>query len=121
MTWLLAVEPPATVTDVGDAASVKFGAAVTVKISVAVSTVVPLVPVTVTDAEPTVAVLEAVNVSVLPAEPVTEDGLKLAVTPAGSPLTDRLTALSKPFRAETVTLLEALVPCSTDTEDALTV
>ena len=91
---LLAVEPGATETAVGEADNVKLGSAVTVRVSVAVSMVDPLVPVTVTVAAPTVAVFDAVNVSVLPADPVTDAGLKLAVTPAGRPPTVRATARS---------------------------
>ena len=116
-----AVDPPATETAVGDAEIVKFGAAVTVRVRVAVSTVEPLVPVTVIVLEPTAAVLAAVKVSVLPAEPVTEEELKLAVTPVGRPETVRATALENPFTAVTVTLLVALVPCSTETSAAASV
>ena len=97
----------------GDTERVKFGSAVTVSVMAAVSTVDPLVPVIVTVAAPTVAVAVAVKVSVLPAEPVIEAGLKLAVTPAGRPLTVKATALSKPLIAETMTLLVAVVPCMT--------
>lgn len=98
---------------VGDTVMVNSGLAVTVSVMVAVLTVEPLVPVTVTVTAPTVAVLVAVNVSVLPPEPVTEAGEKLAVTPAGRPLTVKATALSKPLNAATVTLLATFVPCMT--------
>jgi hypothetical protein len=104
----------------GETEIVKLGSAVTVRASVAVSTVEPLVPVTVTVSVPTVAVFDAVKVSVLPADPVTEAGLKAAVTPEGKPLTVSATALSKPFIAETVMLLAADVPCSTVAPDAVT-
>ena len=96
---------------VGDTVMVNSGLAVTVRVTLAVSTVEPLVPVTVMVAAPTVAVLVAVNVSVLPPEPVTEVGEKLAVKPDGRPLTVKVTALSKPLNAPTVTLLVAVVPC----------
>ena len=109
---LVGLVPAGNETAAGEAEMVKFGSAVTVRMSVAVSMVEPLVPVTVKDALPTVAVFDATNVRVLPAEPVTEDGLKLAVTPAGRPLTLKATAPSKPLIAETVMLLDALVPCS---------
>jgi len=85
---LVTVEPLATETAAGAARNVKLGSAVTVSVSVAVSVVEPLVPVTVTVAAPTVAVSVAVSVSVLPDEPVTEDGLKRAVS-AGRQATDR--------------------------------
>lgn len=107
-----------TESDVGEIEMVKFGSAVTFRVSVAVSVVEPLVPVIVTVAAPTVAVFEAVKVSVLPAEPVTEAGLKLAVTPAGRPLIVKATALSNPFTAVIVTPLVAVVPCSTVTPEA---
>ena len=102
-----------TESDVGEIEMVKFGSAVTFKVNVAVSVVEPLVPVIVTVAAPVVAVLDAVKVSVLPAEPVTDAGLKDAVTPDGSPLIDRATVPEKPLIAETVTLSVAEVPCST--------
>ena len=98
---------------VGDTVMVNSGSAVTVSVMVAVSVVEPLVPVMVKVTAPTVAVLVAVRVKVLPPEPVTEAGLKDAVTPVGRPLTVKATALSKPLNAETTTLLVAVVPCST--------
>lgn len=101
-------------TVVEEAVIVKLGAATTVRLSVAVSVVEPLVPVTVSGYVPGTAVAEAVKVSVLPAEPVTEAGLKVAVTPAGNPVTVNATALSKPLIALTETPLVAVVPCSTD-------
>lgn len=104
-----------TESDVGETEMVKFGSAVTFKVSAAVSVVDPLVPVTVTVAAPTVAVFDAVKVSVLPAEPVTDDGLNDAVTPEGNPLTDKATVPLKPLMAEMVTLSVAEVPCSTET------
>lgn len=111
--------PGGTVTDVGEAEIVKFGSAVTVRVSVVDAVVEPLVPVTVTVAAPTVAVFEAVNVSVLPDEPVTEVGLKTAVTPAGSPLTLSAITPLKPLIELTVTLLAVLVPCSTVAPEAV--
>lgn len=99
---------------VGETEIVKFGSAVTFKVSVVVSVVEPLVPVIVTVAAPTVAVFDAVKVRVLPADPVTDDGLNDAVTPEGNPLMDRATVPLKPLMAETVTLSAAEVPCSTD-------
>ena len=104
----------------GDTEIVKFGSAVTMRLSVALAVVEPLVPVTVTVAVPTVAVAEAVNVRVLPAEPVTEVGLKAAVTPAGRPLALKVTVPLKPLKGETVTLLVAVVPCMTVAPEAET-
>ena len=103
-----------TESDVGEIEMVKFGSAVTVKVSVAVSVVDPLVPVIVTVAAPTVAVFEAVKVSVLPAEPVTDVGLNEAVTPDGNPLMLRATVPEKPLIAVTVTPSVVEVPCSTE-------
>jgi hypothetical protein len=108
---LEALVPGGTEIAVGEAEMVKLGSAVTVRVSVAVSVVEPLVPVTVTVAAPTVAVFDAVKVSVLPADPETEDGLKAAVTPVGRPLTVRATVPLKLLIADTVTLLVAVVPC----------
>jgi hypothetical protein len=115
-----ALVPAGTVSAVGDAEMVKFGSAVTFNVRVVVAVAVALVPVIVTVAGPTVAVFDAVKVSVLPAEPVTEAGLKLAVTPAGSPLALRATAPAKPLIAETVTLTDAEVPCCNEVPVAAT-
>src|SRR5262249_56819614 len=82
-----------------------------VRTSVGVGVSVPLVPVTVTLAAPVAAVLDAVNVSVLPA--VVEGGLKLAVTPAGRPLTLSATLPVNPPRGVTVMALLAVPPCVT--------
>jgi hypothetical protein len=57
----------------------------------------------VTVAAPTVAVLEAVNVSVL--VPVVLAGLNEAVTPAGRPLAESATEPAKPFTGSTVMVL----------------
>jgi len=105
--------PGATVRAAGEAETEKLGSAVTFKVKVVDSVVDPLVPVTVTVAAPTVAVFDAVKVRVLPEEPVTLAGLKLPVTPAGSPLTVKFTAPLKPPSAFTVTLLVPVVPCIT--------
>jgi hypothetical protein len=95
------------------------GTAVTFRLRVVDEVVEPLVPVTVTVAAPTVAVFDAVKVSVLPEEPVTVVGLNVAVTPEGSPLTLNVTTPLKPLIELTVTLLAALVPCSTVTPEAV--
>ena len=62
-----------------------------------------------TVAVPVVAVLLAVSVSVLLV--VALEGLKLAVTPAGSPEADRLTLPLKPFTGLTLMVPVPLVPC----------
>jgi len=69
-------------------------------------------PVTVTANVPVVAVplADSVNVLVL----VVLLGLNDAVTPLGRPDADRLTVPVKPFCGMTVTVLEALVPCTID-------
>ena len=64
----------------------------------------PLVPVTVTLYVPTAVLVEVVIVSVEEPAPVTEVGLKLPVTPVGNPLTLKVTALLKPFKAATPAL-----------------
>lgn len=115
---LVGFDPDGNEIAAGEAEMVKFGSAVTLRVRAVVSVVDPLVPVIVTVTLPTVAVLEAVNVSVLPAEPVTVAGLKLAVTPEGRLLTLSTIAPLKPLMELTVTLLAALVPCSTVTPEA---
>ena len=55
---------------------------------------------------------------VLPSEPVTDAGLKLAVTPAGRPVTLNSIALLKPPVTLTVTLPVAVAPCSRLTAEA---
>src|SRR5258708_22651000 len=73
----------------------------------------PLVPVTVTVAGPTVAVAEAVNVTVLIAAPVTDAGLSVAVTPVGNPVTLKATLPQKLFTGSTVMLVVAVAACIT--------
>ena len=72
---------------------------------------------------PVVAVLLAVNVSVELPEPgaAIDVGLKLAVTPAGSPLAESETAELKPPETVVETVVVFVPPCATDTEvgDAL--
>lgn len=74
---------------------------------------VPLTPVTVIVAAPIVAVLDAVKVRVL--VPVVEAGLNAAVTPAGNPLVVSATAPVNPPDGVTVTTLEPVAPCATET------
>jgi hypothetical protein len=107
---LLPLFPWAMVKEVGESESEKSGtgAAFTVSERVVVWVSVPDTPVTVNVTVPVAAVLLAVRVSVL--VEVVLAGLKLAVTPEGSPLTDRLTDPEKPFTGFTVTVLVPLFP-----------
>jgi hypothetical protein len=72
------------------------------------------VPVTVTVAVPVAAVALAVRVKVL--EVVAGFGLKLAVTPAGSPEADIVTFPLKPLIGLIVIVLEPLLACTTVNE-----
>src|SRR5215475_6370684 len=85
---LVLLRPRRMLRAAGDAESEKSGTtgAFTVRVRVVVRVNVPETPVIVSIAVPVAAVLAAVSVSVL-AEVVLV-GLKLAVTPDGSPLTD---------------------------------
>ncbi len=98
----------------GDAVRVKFGdaAALTVTAIVAVCVRPPPVAVTVALNVPVVAVLLAVNFNVeLPVPGAAmEAGVKLAVTPAGNPETERLTAELNPFEPEVEIVVEAVLP-----------
>jgi hypothetical protein len=76
---------------------------------------VPDVPVMVMVAGPTVAVLEAVSVSVLVV--VALAGLKDAVTPVGRPLAERATDPAKLLMPVTVMVLVPVLPSTTLTGD----
>jgi len=109
-------EPPCvTDTDVGEALMAKFGvaAAVTVNPRLAVWLLPPPVAVIVAVAEPTVAEELAVRVRVDEPDPgaAIVDGLKLALTPEGSPDAEReIAELNDPDRVvDTVELPD--VPC----------
>jgi len=99
------------VTEVGDAAMVKFGVAVefTVSASVVVAVKLPEVPVMVTVADPVVAVLLAVSVSTL--VPVVGFVPNAAVTPLGRPDAARVTLPVNPPTSVTVIVLVPLPPC----------
>lgn len=119
---LLPVLPWTTVSVVGLAESVKPGATplVMVKLINVVSVSPPPVPVTVMVAVPTVAELLAVNVKVEePAPPEMLDGLKLAVTPLGSPLAERTTELLNPPTAVLVITEVPELPSCTLNEEGL--
>ena len=89
----------------------------TVKLSDVVRDSVPETPVIVTVAAPSVAVLEAVSVSVL-ALPVVGSGPSVALTPAGRPLALRSTEPVKLVRMM-LTVLDAEAPRFTASEDGL--
>jgi hypothetical protein len=107
---LVPLLPWTTVTLPGEGASVKLGATLTVRATVVVSVSAPEVPVTVTvTGPPVVAVLAAVSVITL--EPVVVGlGLKLAVTPMGRPVADRVTPPLNPFAGVTVMPSVLLLP-----------
>jgi hypothetical protein len=81
----------------------------TVRLIVVACVSPPPVPVTVTVAGPSVAVVEAVKVTVL-LVPVVEAGVKLAVTPVGSPLALNATLPVKPPARVIVIALFAVKP-----------
>ena len=108
---LVPLAPWLTVTEVGEAAIVKFGVVVefTVNASVVVAVRLPELPVIVTVAFPVVAVLLAVSVSTL--VPVVGLVLNAAVTPLGRPDAARVTLPVNPFTSLTVIVLVPLPPC----------
>jgi hypothetical protein len=89
---------------------------VTVSVRVVVWVRLPDVPVIVTVAGPTVAVLDAVRVSVLLVVAVA--GLNAAVIPAGRPLAERATDPEKLLRRLTVMVLVPDAPCTTLVDEA---
>lgn len=108
---LVPLLPWVTVTEVGEALTVKFGVALelTVRARVVVAVRLPEVPVMVTVAVPVVAVAEAVNVMTL----VDVVGLVLneAVTPLGRPEAESVTLPVNPPTSCTVIVLVPLPPC----------
>jgi len=111
--------PCRTVSTAGEVFSVKFGAGVTVMLSVEVCCTVPPLPVMVMVKVPVGVVVAALSVRVADPDPGAEMvlGLKLAVTPEGNPVADRLTAWLKP--ATTLDVMVALpeLPCWMESED----
>lgn len=109
---LVALLARRTLTLAGDADSVKSGTtgALTVSVRVVVRVSVPEAPVTVRVKVPVAAPLAAVSVSVL--VEVVLAGLKLAVTPEGSPEIERFTVPLKPLTGFTVMVLFPLLPCT---------
>ena len=75
-----------------------------VRVTLVECTRLPLVPVIVSVRLPTVAFLATLTVSVEVPEPVTEAGLKLAVTRDPNPLTLRPTVPANPFTPVMVTV-----------------
>jgi hypothetical protein len=112
--WL----PCTTLTEAGEAESVKVGVAVTVKLTVAVCCVPFPFPVTVMGYVPT-AVLDptAIVMVELPAPGAAIVlGLKLTVVPLGAPEADKLIALLKPPLTVVVIVEVPWLPCTTLTE-----
>ena len=120
--WLVTVMvlvpllPCVMVTEVGEAATVKLGAAAAFTVSeiVVVAVKLPDVPVIVTVEVPVVAVLLAVNETLL----VDAVGFvpKVAVTPLGKPDAEKVTLPENPPRSVTViVLLPAEPPCVIET------
>jgi hypothetical protein len=107
---LVPLLPCVTVTDVGEALTLKAGVVVelTVSETVVVAVRLPEVPVIVTVADPVVAVLLAVNVTVL----VLVVGFvpNVAVTPLGKPDAARVTLPVNPPTSVTVIVLLPVLP-----------
>ncbi len=95
-------EPCVTVWVEGEAAKAKSGGALTTKVTVAEWVRVPLVPVMVKVELPVGVVAAVVMVMVEEPEAVTDDGLKLAVAPAGNPVALKLTVPLNPPEGVTV-------------------
>jgi hypothetical protein len=110
---LVPLAPCAILTDVGDAAIVKFAVAVALTVSaIEVDAVkLPEVPVIVTVDVPVVAVALAVNVSTL--DPVVGLVPTAAVTPLGNPDAASVTLPVNPFTSVTEIVLLPLLPCVT--------
>jgi hypothetical protein len=109
------LDPSTTVKEVGLAVSVKLGVPLEEIVSamVAVCVTPPPVPLTVTVYVPVTALALTVSVNVDEPDPGAEIlvGLKLAVTPPGSPLAERATALLNPPETAVVMLEVPLDPC----------
>ena len=90
---------------------------VTVNVTEVVRCNAPLVPMIVNVNVP--VLLPAVTVNVEPPDPLTDDGLKLAVAPPVSPLTDSATVPANPPSGVTVTTYVVLVLRATVREDGV--
>lgn len=96
----MVLPPGVTDSAAGAAESEKFGLEeVTLKVTVAIWLRLPLVAVIVNVKLPAGVEVAVEIVNVDDPDPVTEDGLKLAVAPLGKPLTLKETALLNPFSA----------------------
>ena len=85
------VLPCETLCEAGVAATVK--GVTTFNVTVALCVTPPFVPVIVSVYAPMAVVLVVAMLSAEEAEPVTDDGVKVGVAPAGNPLTLRLVVL----------------------------
>lgn len=103
--------PRARLNEFGEAEIAKFGGATTVSETEVLCDNPLELPLIVIEKVPRVAVLLAVNVSVL--APVVLVGLKPAVTPLGRPVADRLTLPLNPFSGFTLIVLVLFVPWTT--------
>jgi hypothetical protein len=108
---LAPLAPGLRLTLAGVAETVKLGGAVTVIVIVALLVAVPAAPVTVRVAVPGAALAATLNVSVLVR--VVAAGLNVAVTPAGRPVTEKMTVPVKVVCGVTVIVLVPLPPCGT--------
>jgi hypothetical protein len=116
MVMVLALElPGARLRLEGAAVRVKAWVAVIVSANRAVLVNAPEVPVIVTVADAAAAELVATSVRVLAVSVLV--GLNDAVTPAGNPDTERLTALLKPCCGLTVMVLVPLVPAAMESAE----
>lgn len=111
-------EPRAMVKVDGDAEMVKsgLGGGLTTSVTVVECVRLPLVPVIVKVKVPAGVVALVVTDMVDDPEPVTEAGLKLALAPAGNPLTLKLTLLANPPDPVTVAVYDVFPPAVTVAE-----
>jgi hypothetical protein len=108
LTVIAPLVPCTTLKLPGVAVSVKLGGAVIVTATDVVAVRLPDVPVTVIVVLPSAALLLAASVNVL--DVVALAGLNVAVTPAGNPDADRLTAPLNPFCPAILIVAAPLVP-----------
>ena len=90
--------------------------AVTVRLTVVVFTVLPAVPVTVIEYVPVAVLDETVKVSAEVPFPVIDAGLKPTVTPVGCPEAVSVTAELNPPLTVLVTVVDPVLPCTTETD-----
>ncbi len=98
------LDPCTTVWLAGEAESEKLGEALTTRMVLVVWLRLPLVPLMLTVELPVGVVLAVVTVMVVEPEPVTVEGLKLALAPEGSPEALKLTDPLNPLDGVTVTV-----------------